>query len=357
MEHTALQGILGNLKQGALVAASSGPVTEGHADYYHVWPRDAVLCALELCERNQPQGKQIIQWIIDLPTEKGLLLQRYEISGEPDPKGWCNAEGTRQLDQDALKFVGVSTIYDELSQEQKNKMHSDYVQFINAVKSKQSSTDVWEQKQGYFFYTTAALVWGVEKGNEIFGGENEVLLKELVESINHFYNPVLQSFVKGPNEKYVDLEIVLGINILLQTHYFRNEPFLKKAISSLNIFEEDLVVEGNGFIAPIRYNKDFWDGEKVGSEGIGRPWPMGCALLSQTYSRLAVLAAELNQEATAIECSKKANYWLTQLEKMPFCHAFPEQVDVDGHIPENSPKPLAWAAAEYLRAKRLVESH
>jgi hypothetical protein len=45
---------------------------------------------------------------LNLPTDKGLFYQRYEMDGNPDPRAWCNCDNARQLDQDALKFIAIS---------------------------------------------------------------------------------------------------------------------------------------------------------------------------------------------------------------------------------------------------------
>ena len=103
----ALESIEKNVREQGILAASSGPGEQGE-EYLHIWPRDAVLVALELLNHDKPKAFQILSAICNLKTDGGLLFQRYEEDGEVDSKAWCNHTGKRQLDQDALKFVAAS---------------------------------------------------------------------------------------------------------------------------------------------------------------------------------------------------------------------------------------------------------
>ncbi|NYZ75444.1 hypothetical protein H0O03_04260, partial [Candidatus Micrarchaeota archaeon] len=49
MKSLALEAVSANACQAGIAAAAIGPnAPDGHAEYVHVWPRDAALAALEL---------------------------------------------------------------------------------------------------------------------------------------------------------------------------------------------------------------------------------------------------------------------------------------------------------------------
>lgn len=356
MEKLALEAIKNNtLESGAIVAAASGPSAHGHDEYKHVWPRDALLVAIELSNHSPTHALKIYSFISKLPRDRGLFFQRYELNGRPDDRAWCNAHGRRQLDQDALFLLATY----KLSPFKKIDALCTVKALLKAIHSKQASTDVWEQKQGYFFYTTCALIAGLRAAKKLFHEFPELskTIFELEGSIESFYDLELKSFVKSPSEKVIDLEVLLGLNLLLESGspLARGKEFVERSISTLSNLEGELVVFVKGAGIPLRYQGDFWNGEVVGDAGIGRPWPMGSALLSQTYSLLTKAAKENGLNKAAEYCFVKSGAWLSQAKQIPGMEWFPEQVDFDGSIPFNSPKPLSWCASEYLKANRLQE--
>ena len=238
----AIETIKKNIgKNYGLIAAPEGP-GEDHKEYLHIWPRDAFFVALELVKFDEGTAKNISEFVLNLPTDDGLFYQRYELDGSPDPIAWCNGNCNRQLDQDALRFVIASKI-SGLKVEMK-KLKESYDAFLKQIKSKNPSVDVWEQKKGYFFYTTASLIWGIISAEKIFGknDEDEKILKELINSIESFYDKKLKSFVKSPSDRIIDLEVALGLNILFECKLkiFKNKNFLKRALSSLKRIEDEL---------------------------------------------------------------------------------------------------------------------
>jgi GH15 family glucan-1,4-alpha-glucosidase len=352
---TALDAIKRNATNGSsLIAAIDGPGTE-HKEYLHVWPRDAILVAIELRHFDQVLAERIAGYIINLPTDQGLFYQRYELDGSPDPRAWCNHDNARQLDQDALRFVAISK-FPGLRMDLE-KIRESYTALLHQIKDKKTSTDVWEQKQGYFFYTTAALIWGLKSAEKIFGSkiEHEDILKELIGSIENFYDERLDSFVKSPSEKIIDLEVPLGLNILFESGLgiFNTREKLLRVLSTLRAVEKELCVNIGQIKIPIRYKEDFWNGECVGSKGSGRPWPMGVAIISQTYLHLAKSALEIGDFQIFRKALNSASNWMRQIKKIPGIDYFPEQIDFDGSLPNLVPKSLAWCAAEFIKAERM----
>ena len=160
--------------------------------------------------------------------------------------------------------------------------------------------------------------------------------------------------MKSPGEPAMDLEVALGLCVLFESGAFSgSRPFLYRALNSLALFETDLLQPAGNSFAPIRYHGDFWDGERVGPAGIGRPWPMGTAMLSSAYGYAAIEAEKQGDEQTASYCRTQAIQWFTALCKLPYASTFAEQVTVEGHLPPAGPHRLSWAAAEYLRARRV----
>ncbi|MEM5794411.1 MAG: hypothetical protein QXS48_00770 [Candidatus Aenigmatarchaeota archaeon] len=351
----ALETITKNIgKNHSLVAALEGPGFE-HKEYFHVWPRDAFFVALELENFDRKTARKIAEFVLNLPTDNGLFYQRYEVDGKPDPNAWCNGDSNRQLDQDALRFVVVSIIKG-LKVDLK-KLKESYKALLEQIKSKKPSVDVWEQKKGYFFYTTSALIWGIKCAEKIFGEnkEDKKILDELIESLESFYDKKIKSFVKSPSERIVDLEVVLGLNILFESEleFLKKKENLERILSTLEKVEEELCVKVKGVKIPLRYKDDFWNGETISGKGSGRPWPMGCALITQAYCYLARNAFEVKAYEIALKALKGAKKWINYMRKIPNVYYFPEQIDFDGSLPKYCPKPLTWCAAEFMKAERV----
>jgi GH15 family glucan-1,4-alpha-glucosidase len=338
-----------------VIAAPEGPGTD-HKEYLHVWPRDAIFVALELKNFDRRTAEKVVENVLALPTDNGLFYQRYELDGKPDPRAWCNGDGSRQLDQDALRFVAVSK-FPGLKIDLE-KLKESYTALLNQIKDKKTTTDVWEQKKGYFFYTTAALIWGLKCAEKIIPGakdQHKDVLKQMMDSLDSFYDEKLKSFVKSPSEKIIDLEVVLGLNILFESglELFNTKEELLKVLSTLKAIEKELCVTVGKSKIPIRYKNDFWNGESVGANGSGRPWPMGAAMISQTYNHVADAALTIGEYELAREALENVHKWLGYVKSLPNIHVFPEQIDYDGSLPKLAPKPLTWCAAEVMKAERL----
>lgn len=350
---SAIRTIESNTTENGVIAALEGPGKE-HKEYLHIWPRDTIFVALELKNFNKSLAEKMIQSIIDLPTDNGLFYQRYELDGLPDDRAWCNGDGARQLDQDALKFVALAK-FPNIKFNPK-KLRKSYNTFLEQIKSKKVSTDVWEQKRGYFFYTSAAISWGLKSIEKLIPSskkQHRDILNEVIKSLDSFFDEKLKSFVKSPSEKIIDLEVVLGLNVLFESKIFNTKEKIEKAVSTLKAVEDEIVVTVGNTKIPIRYKNDFWNGEAVGQNGSGRPWPMGIAFISQTYSHIAKAALSVGEQKIAEDALKNANRWLSYLKTVPSINKFPEEIDFDGSLPKLVPKPLTWCAAEIIKAERL----
>ncbi|MEM7818749.1 MAG: hypothetical protein QW403_01200, partial [Candidatus Aenigmatarchaeota archaeon] len=192
---------------------------------------------------------------------------------------------------------------------------------------------------------------------KIFGKnkEDKKILDELIESLESFYDKKIKSFVKSPSERIVDLEVVLGLNILFESklEILKKKENLERILSTLEKVEEELCVKVKGVKIPLRYKDDFWNGETISGKGSGRPWPMGCALITQAYCYLARNAFEVKAYEIALKALKGAKKWINYMRKIPNVYYFPEQIDFDGSLPKYCPKPLTWCAAEFMKAERV----
>jgi len=350
MKSLAFEAVSANACKAGIAAAATGPnAPDGHAEYVHVWPRDAALVALELGEHGASEAKALAGALCALERDSELLFQRYELNGEPDPRGWCNEAGKRQLDQDALVFLAAQRL---------GIQHTAGLDaLLKEVEAGTPSTDVWEQKQGYFFYTTCALACGINAAAKLASGQRircKKTVSMLVQSLDSFWNNELKCFTKTP-QGTIDFEAALGITLLLQFKPFNPDfRFLCRSLLTLKKIEKELSVRVGCSKALIRYKGDFWDGERVGPEGIGRPWPMGNLFVSEAYSLLAIEFSRMKNKTIAKQCLEKAKAWLASTEELPGFNEFPEQVDPKGFVPASSPKKLSWCAAEYLKATRLA---
>lgn len=353
MNELALEVIRRNSCKAGLAAACSGPATpDGHLEYVHVWPRDAALVALELAHCDAVAAAALTSSLAALQRDNGLLFQRYELNGRPDERTWCNFNCSRQLDQDALVLLSAyktKVVLPEL----KSGLEALFAQ----VEARLPCTDVWEQKQGYFFYSTCALACGLAAAGKMIKSERsrcDATVRRLAESLDCFWDNELRCFTKTPDGT-VDFEVALGIALVLEYKPFAPDfRFLCRVLLSLGRIENELAARVGNSFALLRYKEDFWDGERVGAAGIGRPWPMGNLFVSEAYSLLAIEFKQLKNKRLDAHCSKKAGVWLAAAEAIPGFNEFPEQVGASGFAPPNSPKQLSWCAAEYLKALRLL---
>lgn len=144
----ALSAIRSNVTERySVIAASEGPGTD-HKEYLHVWPRDSFFVALELKNFNPGMAERIVESILNLSTDNGLFYQRYELDGSPDPRAWCNGDGSRQLDQDALRFVAVSK-FPSLKLDLE-KLKESYLSFFEAGEGKKAGHRRVGAEEGLF---------------------------------------------------------------------------------------------------------------------------------------------------------------------------------------------------------------
>lgn len=344
-----------NSRHGVIAAATS-PGGE-HKDYLHMWPRDSLLVAMEIGKFDRIMAEKIVENVLNLPHESGMLYQRYEQDATPDPHGWCNTDDSRQLDQDALKFVALSLFPNIIFN--RKEVAGQYREFLNRIASKKTSTDVWEQKRGYFFYTTAAILWGLKGAQAILkiDPRHKKIEKEMLDSIESFYDKDIGCYVKSPSEKIIDLEVALGFNVIFESgiKVFDSKEKLRRVVLTLEKIESDLCYSVDDIKIPIRYRGDFWNGETVGSMGECRPWPMGCAMISQSYCYVANAAISLGDYDMFLKSLKNAERWLLYARSVPNIESFPEQVDYDGSLPQLVPRPLSWCAAEMIKAGRMFQ--
>ena len=352
----ALNAIRGNVTKDFMVKAARDSPGTWHKDYLHIWPRDSLFVALELMKHDRAFAERIAESIIDLPHDNSLFYQRYEQDSQPDPHAWCNNDDSRQLDQDALKFVIMSNLPNLKTDIKRTR--ENYSGFLRLIRERRTCTDVWEQKRGYFFYTTASIIWGLLSAERIMPdtkSNHAKILGEIVKSLDSFYDEGMKSFVKSPGERIIDLEVVLGINVLFESglNIFERKNDLLRVVSTLKALEDELCYVICGVKIPIRYKGDFWNGEFVSDGSDCRPWPMGCAFISQAYSHVADRALKLGDIELHYESLGNAKRWLEYLRATPNIEQFPEQIDFDGSVPKYVPKPLTWCASEFLKAERM----
>jgi GH15 family glucan-1,4-alpha-glucosidase len=353
----AFDAIKRNITKHGVIAATQSPGKD-HKDYWHIWPRDSIFVALEIANFDRIFAEKIVESIINLPHDNGMFYQRYEQDSIPDPHGWCNDDDSRQLDQDALKFVALARL-PNIKFNRKDIKNS-YKELLSRIENRCPSTDVWEQKRGYFFYTTATLIWGLRSAEKILpksAARHSRILRELVNSLEAFYDEKMQSYVKSPSERIMDLELALGINILFESgaKVFDSHKKLMRVISTLESVERELCHSISNVKIPIRYKGDVWNGETWGPSIVCRPWPMGCAIISQSYCHAAKAALEMNCYDLFLKSLKNAERWLNYARSVPNIESFPEQIDYDGSMPEFVPRALSWCAAEIIKAERMFQ--
>ena len=134
--------------------------------YGFVWPRDLAYVVLGLLAGGcGDAARAALRWLARAQAPEGLWLHRYWTTGEPAPS-W----GLHQLDETGVALVAAEAAFWELGDEELDRelwpvvrRAADLlVSFLDpATGLPRASTDLWEQHDGQYAYSSASVVGGL----------------------------------------------------------------------------------------------------------------------------------------------------------------------------------------------------
>jgi glucoamylase len=134
--------------------------------YGFVWPRDLAYVVLGLLAAGcSDAARAALRWLARTQAPEGLWLQRYWTTGEPAPS-W----GLHQIDETGAALLAAETAFWELADEELDRALWPAVRraaellagFVDPSTGLPcASTDLWEQHEGQYTYSAAAVVGGL----------------------------------------------------------------------------------------------------------------------------------------------------------------------------------------------------
>ena len=152
---------------GGIVAAPEMDETFTESGGYgFVWPRDLAYVVLGLLAGGcGDAATAALRWLARSQAPEGLWLHRYWTTGEPAPS-W----GLHQVDETGVALVAAEAAFWELADEELDRelwpvvrRAADLlVSFLDpATGLPRASTDLWEQHDGQYAYSSASVVGGL----------------------------------------------------------------------------------------------------------------------------------------------------------------------------------------------------
>jgi glucoamylase len=169
---------------GAVLAANDSDIQWGHNDHYsYVWPRDAVFVCDAMDRAGFPEiTGRFLRFANEIIREEGYFLHKYNPDGSPAPlwHPWIR-NGEPQLpiqeDETALVIWLVARHYErtrdlDLLRAVYPRLVIAAADFLVAYRDAASglplpSYDLWEERQGTFTFTCAAVHAGLEAAAEL----------------------------------------------------------------------------------------------------------------------------------------------------------------------------------------------
>jgi len=169
---------------GGVLAANDSDIQWGHNDHYsYVWPRDAVFVCDSMGRAGFPEiTTRFLRFANDVITDDGYFLHKYNPDGSPAPlwHPWVR-NGELQLpiqeDETALVIWLVARHYKrtrdlDLLRAVYARLVVNAADFLVAHRDPETALplptyDLWEERQGTFIFTSAAVHAGLQSAAEL----------------------------------------------------------------------------------------------------------------------------------------------------------------------------------------------
>jgi glucoamylase len=171
-------------RSGAVLAANDSDIQWGHNDHYsYVWPRDAAFVCDAMGRAGFPEtGRRFLQFANDVIRNEGYFLHKYNPDGSPAPLWipWLR-NGRPQLpiqeDETALVTWLVARHYErtrdlDTLRAVYPRLVAAAADFMESYRDRETglplpSFDLWEERQGVFTFTCAAVWAGLTAAAEL----------------------------------------------------------------------------------------------------------------------------------------------------------------------------------------------
>lgn len=208
---------------GAVLAANDSDIQWGHNDHYsYVWPRDSAFVCDALDRAGFPEyTRRFLRFAHAVIEEEGYFLHKYHPDGSLASlwHPWVR-DGRPQLpiqeDETALVIWLAARHYArnrdlELAREIYERLVVRPAEFLLSFRDASTalplpSIDLWEERQGVFFFTACSVVAGLQAAAELAGLFNEqdrrarwaeaaAQIREAI--VRHFWLEAEQRFARG----------------------------------------------------------------------------------------------------------------------------------------------------------------
>lgn len=355
--------------EGGILAANDSDIEWAHNDHYsYVWPRDGAFVSDAMDRAGFPQvGRRFLQWAYDTISNDGYFLHKYNPDGSVASSWnpWVR-NGKKQLpiqeDETALTLWLLARHYErtrdlEFLRVVYERLAVQPAEFMAGYRNSETglplpSFDVWEERQGVFTFTCAAVCAAMQAAAELADLFNEPERRARYQQVaaeiragmmRHLWLESEQRFARG---------LVLRDDALVLDNTIDASTF---ATFHLGVFAADstmveqtmaavrerlwVATEGGGL---ARYEKDSYQKQFDGNEISGNPWIICTLWLAEYAIARATSVAELQSALDLLRWARaKARPSLV----------LPEQVDPFSGVPLGV-APFTWSHAQVVSVVR-----
>lgn len=355
--------------EGGILAANDSDVEWAHNDHYsYVWPRDGAFVSDAMDRAGFPQvGRRFLQWAHDTISNDGYFLHKYNPDGSVASSWnpWVR-NGKKQLpiqeDETALTLWLLARHYErtrdlEFLRVVYARLVIQPAEFMAGYRNPETglplpSFDVWEERQGVFTFTCAAVCAAMQAAAELADLFNEPERRACYQQVaaeirdgmmRHLWLESEQRFARGLvlHDDALVLDKTVDASAFATFHlgvFAADSTMVEQTMAAVR---ERLWVatEGGGL---ARYEKDAYQKQFDGNEISGNPWIICTLWLAEYAIARATSVAELQSALDLLRWARaKARPSLV----------LPEQVDPFSGVPLGV-APFTWSHAQVVSVVR-----
>jgi GH15 family glucan-1,4-alpha-glucosidase len=362
-------------RDGGIIAACDSDIEWGHNDHYsYIWPRDAAFVSDAVDRAGFPQvARQFLSFANDTISNEGYFLHKYTPDGSlaPSWNPWFR-DGRRQLpiqeDETALVVWLLARHYDrnrdlDFVRAVYKRLVLQPTEFMIAFRDPKTglplpSFDIWEERQGVFTFTCAAVCAALHAAAELASLFNEQERREQCLNVaaeirnamvRHLWIEDEGRFARGLVTRDGNLQLDRTIDAsAFATFYLGVFPADSAMVEgTMRAIRDKLWIQTEvGGVA--RYENDAYQrAADVGSNVTGNPWLICTLWLAEHAIARATSVAELQSALDLLR-------W-TRSKARPSL-VLPEQIHPLTGVPL-SVAPFSWSHAQVVSVVRgYVES-
>lgn len=298
--------------------------------YGYCWPRDALFINSALLELGLEElvEKFYSVWAEKTQLTNGLFEQRYYSNGQLAPSWGI------QIDETASIIIGIGNLKEPHKyKEVVMKATMGLIEFLDEKYLSKECYDLWEERKGQHFYSTASIYKALKVSKEILKDvkECEFLITEIELILPEIKQAIINNFVE--NEKIIrsiddetsDISTIAGC---VPFEIFEcDDQIVKNTVEEI---EKKLKTKNGGY---LRYSSDIYIG--------GNPWIISSLWLAMYYYK-----------AGNIKRAEELYNWVTNhSDEKGF---LPEQID-DATGKTAWITGLSWSHALYIIVGKMIK--